>query len=95
MATWVPVNAKKRKRKVPANSPHIAMKWFRMAFSGPPGRNARPLRFAVDALWFMPAKTNPRVRWDESGMIVGNNDGNPLDDKDTKVMKKSSKKEQI
>lgn len=31
LATWVPVKAKKRKRKVPANSPAIAMKWFRTA----------------------------------------------------------------
>ena len=31
LATWVPVKAKKRKRKVPANSPAMAMKWFRTA----------------------------------------------------------------
>lgn len=30
LATWVPVNAKKRKRKVPANSPAMAMKWLRI-----------------------------------------------------------------
>ena len=29
LATWVPVKAKKRKRKVPANSPAMATKWFR------------------------------------------------------------------
>ncbi len=31
LATCVPVKAKKRKRKVPANSPAMAMKWFRTA----------------------------------------------------------------
>lgn len=31
LATWVPVKEKKRKRKVPANSPAMAMKWFRTA----------------------------------------------------------------
>ena len=28
-ATWVPEKAKKRKRKVPMNSPHMATKWDR------------------------------------------------------------------
>lgn len=31
LATWVPVKAKKRNRKVPANSPAMAMRWFRTA----------------------------------------------------------------
>lgn len=29
-ATWAPDKAKKRKRTVPTNSPHMATKWFRM-----------------------------------------------------------------
>lgn len=30
LATWVAEKAKKRNRKVPANSPIMAMKWFLM-----------------------------------------------------------------
>ena len=69
-ATCVPVKAKKRKRKVPANSPAIAIMWFLIALCGPPGMKAKPRLLAEDALWFMPANTKPRVRWDESAMMV-------------------------
>ena len=31
MATWVPAKAKNRNRKVPTNSPAMAMKWLRGA----------------------------------------------------------------
>lgn len=34
LATWVPVKAKKRKRKVPMNSPKKAMVWFRTVLPG-------------------------------------------------------------
>ena len=40
LATWVPDRANQRKRTVPTNSPHMAMKWLRM-LSGSFLRNGR------------------------------------------------------
>ena len=56
-ATCVPIKAKTMKRRVPAISPHIAMKWFQTAFPGSPGRKGIRLLLAEADLACMPPNT--------------------------------------
>ena len=50
----VPEKAKKRKRTVPVNSPHTAMKWFRILSGKKPMRGTR-LLWSLVAPIFMAA----------------------------------------
>ena len=60
LATWVAEKAKKRKQKVPTNSPDPAMKWFRILFGRKPmNGNRSSFLFGSLGLRFMPGKLKP------------------------------------